>query len=91
MEVANKTYAHRFVNLMRDVYTVEGGQEKYMQILAAESSGQIFERKPNNKLRAYDRKLFRPSNQGPVLLGNSRLFCDLYMSFRKYREQSYQS
>eukprot|EP00759_Apiculatamorpha_spiralis_P020953 PhF_6_TR26118/c0_g1_i1/m.36955/K02519/infB, MTIF2; translation initiation factor IF-2 len=55
LEVASKEYASRFHSLMRQVYTAEGENENFLQTLNRESSGQIYNRKNQNVLRAHDR------------------------------------
>ena len=52
LEVAGKHYANMFVALMRDVYGAEAQHEKYLQYLAADAQGKIYNRKPLNRVQS---------------------------------------
>ncbi|KAG5501719.1 hypothetical protein JIQ42_05570 [Leishmania sp. Namibia] len=59
MQVSSEAHAEKFSYFMRDVYTVEGSRENYLQILNHERQGLIHARKPdNNIVRAYSTQAF---------------------------------
>ncbi|KPI89412.1 putative Translation initiation factor IF-2 [Leptomonas seymouri] len=59
MQVSSEAHAEKFSYFMRDVYSVEGGRENYLQVLKQEQRGHIEGRKPdNNIVRAFSTKAF---------------------------------
>ncbi|TPP46959.1 Elongation factor Tu GTP binding domain family protein [Leishmania donovani] len=59
MQVSSEKHAEKFSYFMREVYTVEGNRENYLQILNQERQGLIHGRKPdNNIVRAYSTQAF---------------------------------
>ncbi|KAG5504996.1 hypothetical protein JKF63_04443 [Porcisia hertigi] len=59
MQVSSEAHAEKFSYFMRDVYTVEGNRENYLQLLNQERQGLIHGRKPdNNMVRAYSTQAF---------------------------------
>jgi translation initiation factor IF-2 len=54
-QLTNERHGKNFNDLMREVYKVEGHRESYLQVLNAESKGNIYNRKPdNNNVRMMD-------------------------------------
>eukprot|EP00760_Papus_ankaliazontas_P036044 PhM_4_TR8160/c0_g1_i1/m.12171/K02519/infB, MTIF2; translation initiation factor IF-2 len=64
MEVANMDHAKKFVNLMRDVYAIEGQRETFLQFLSEDAKGKHHYRKPVNQSRFYANKMFALSVKG---------------------------
>ncbi|KAK7198568.1 translation initiation factor IF-2 [Novymonas esmeraldas] len=59
MQVSSESHAEKFSFFMRDVYTVEGTRETYMQLLNQERQGLIHSRKPdNNNIRSHSTQAF---------------------------------
>ena len=59
LQVSGEDHAKNFHLFMKEAYKVEGGREQFLQTLSRESSGEFFNRKPdNNNVRAFDDKPF---------------------------------